>query len=95
MNFLDSSGLRPIHVHHALGFSRIGATLLDRHRHIIRDLVGPPLEHHIDVEILAGYVEGVVVVLNKPLDKETDEAVEFVRNLKDLRAPLLGCVLCD
>ncbi len=66
-----------------------------RKRYSVVLLVSPPLTSPIDVEILAGYVEGIVIVLNKPLNKGTDEAVAVVRNLKDLRAPLLGCVLCD
>jgi len=66
-----------------------------RKRYSVVLLVGPPLSSHIDIEILAGYVEGIVITLNKPLDKGTDNAISFVRGLRELRARRLGCVLCD
>jgi Mrp family chromosome partitioning ATPase len=55
-------------------------------------MVGPSLSHGTDVEILASYVNAIVVVLNKGA-KTTPGVAESLQSLKEAKAPLMGSVI--
>jgi hypothetical protein len=57
-------------------------------------VVGPSVSKSIDTEILAAYVNGLVLVLNEPLSAFTQETRSFFQSLKETDVPLLGTVLC-
>jgi hypothetical protein len=57
-------------------------------------LVGPAASKSIDTEILAAYVNGLVLVLNEPLSAFTPETRAFFQTLKEGEVPLLGAVQC-
>jgi hypothetical protein len=57
-------------------------------------LLGPAVAKSIDTEILASYVNGLVLVLNEPLSACTPETRTFFQSLKEADVPLLGTVLC-
>jgi Mrp family chromosome partitioning ATPase len=57
-------------------------------------LLGPAVSKSIDTEILAAYVNGLVLVLNEPLGACTPETRSFFQSLKEADVPLLGAVLC-
>jgi Mrp family chromosome partitioning ATPase len=57
-------------------------------------LVGPAVTWDVDTEILAAYVDGMIVVLNNPLGTFSADLEGFFRSLKEKNAPLLGSVIC-
>jgi uncharacterized protein involved in exopolysaccharide biosynthesis len=57
-------------------------------------VLGPALGQAVDTEILAGYVNGVLALVNPPAASCTPEVEAFVQSLKEANAPLLGSVLC-
>lgn len=56
-------------------------------------VTGPALTYHVDTEILAAYVHGIVIVLNGPANRLTPGLVTFFQSLKEANAPLLGTVV--
>jgi Mrp family chromosome partitioning ATPase len=56
-------------------------------------VVGPAVSKHVEMEILAAYADGIVVLVNGTLRSCTPGVVEFVQSLKGANAPLLGSVL--
>jgi Mrp family chromosome partitioning ATPase len=57
-------------------------------------VVGPAVTRDVDTEILAAYVDGMVLVLNNPLGTFSPTVEHFMRSLKQKHAPLLGSVIC-
>jgi Mrp family chromosome partitioning ATPase len=57
-------------------------------------VVGPAVSKSIDTEILAAYINGLVLVLNEPLGAFTPQTRSFFQSLKEADVPLLGTVLC-
>jgi Mrp family chromosome partitioning ATPase len=55
-------------------------------------MVGPSLSHGTDVEILASYVNAIVVVLNNGA-KTAPGVAESLQSLKEAKAPLIGSVI--
>src|SRR5262249_4664250 len=58
-------------------------------------LVGPPAAQGVETEILAGYANGILIALNRPLEKLAPEVERLLQSLKEANAPLLGCVLFE
>ncbi len=63
-------------------------------RYTIIVVIGPSITKGIDTEILAAYVDGVLVVVNEPLGNAAAEAELVMRALEEKHAPLLGAVIC-
>jgi Mrp family chromosome partitioning ATPase len=58
-------------------------------------IAGPSADHPIDTEILSGYADGVLAVIDGPAGSCSAEAGELVRSLQTAGAPLLGAVVCE
>jgi hypothetical protein len=69
-------------------------TVLHR-RYSLVVFLGPALAQGVDTEILAGYVNGLLVLVNPPATACTPQTEEFLRSLREADAPLAGAVLCE
>jgi capsular polysaccharide biosynthesis protein len=58
-------------------------------------VVGPSADHPIDTEILSGYADGVLGVLQGPARLGPSNAETLVRSLRVGGTPLLGAVVCE
>lgn len=69
--------------------------LLDRMRkeYSVVLIAGPSVVQDTDTEILAAYVQGMVLVLNGPV-RDAAPVEDVFQSLRDGDAPLLGSVLC-
>ena len=67
---------------------------LRRHYSLIV-VAGPAVDHPVDTEILSGYADGVLAVVDGPAGARPPAAEALVRSLQVGGAPLLGAVVCE
>jgi Mrp family chromosome partitioning ATPase len=67
---------------------------LRRHYSLIL-VTGPSADHPIDTEILSGYADGVLAVVQGPAGNCPPAAGELVRSLQAGGVPVLGAVVCE
>jgi Mrp family chromosome partitioning ATPase len=67
---------------------------LRRHYSLIV-IAGPAVDHPVDTEILSGYADGVLAVVDGPAGACPPAAEELVRALQVGGAPVLGAVVCE
>lgn len=58
-------------------------------------LLGPAFSCTIDTEILAAYANGIILVLNRPIERFSPELGKFYGSLQEAQAPFLGAVVWD
>jgi Mrp family chromosome partitioning ATPase len=92
LEFMPAGG--PYHATDALA-SEPMKELLDslKQKYTVILVAGPAVSQTIDTEILAAYVQGIVVIINgSPVN--TAGTAEFISSLKSAEAPLIGSVIC-
>lgn len=67
---------------------------LRRHYSLIL-VTGPSADHPIDTEILSGYADGVLAVVQGPAGNCPPAAGELMRSLQEGGVPVLGAVVCE
>jgi capsular polysaccharide biosynthesis protein/Mrp family chromosome partitioning ATPase len=58
-------------------------------------VTGPSADHPIDTEILSGYADGVLAVVQGPAGNCPPAAGELLRSLQEGGVPVLGAVVCE
>jgi hypothetical protein len=58
-------------------------------------MTAPAADHPIDTDILSGYADGVLVVVNRPVGSSPSDPKCLTRSLQQGGAPLSGAVVCD
>jgi hypothetical protein len=64
----------------------------DYHRILI---LGPHLSHTLETELLSGYVDGIIVALRTSRNAVCPGVEDFIHQLQEADAPLLGTVVVD